>query len=180
MAAVVRAIALLALGACVGDVGNGGNGSGSGSGSGSGGIDAAVDAPKFMWVDASNGMGSNVPCRNAATPPSDGHHFPGQSCFQNCHNHGFTLAGTLYTNDTGNSGFSGANITILDSNNQTTNIVTSQNGNFYTSANIAFPVLVVASACPSAVKMNVAVAATGRGCNVGGCHPSGPTQIHLP
>src|SRR4029079_19114980 len=104
MAAVVRAIALLALSACVGDAGNGGNGSGSGSGSGSGGIDAAVDAPKFMWVDASNGMGSTVQCRSMATPPSDGHHFPGQSCFQSCHNHGFTLAGTLYTNDTGNSG----------------------------------------------------------------------------
>jgi hypothetical protein len=178
MAAVVRAIALLALSACVGDVGNGGNGSGSGSGSGSGGIDAAIDAPKLMWTDASNGMGSNLPCKNLATPPGDGHHFPGQSCFQNCHDHGFSVAGTLYTNDTGNTAFPGATITIIDANNQTINMVTNQNGNFYSTANIMWPALVMASACPSAVKMNTAVAATGKACN--SCHPSGSTQMHLP
>ncbi len=140
MAAVARVIALFALSACVGDVGGGGNGNGSGSGgSGGGGIDAAVDAPKLMWVDAANGMGSNVPCKNPATPPGDGHHFPGQSCFQSCHNHGFTVAGTLYTNDTGNTAFAGATITITDSNNQTVNIVTQNNGNFYSTANIAGP-----------------------------------------
>lgn len=179
MAAVVRAVALVGLTACVGGVGGEGNGGGSGSGSGSGGIDAAIDAPKLMWVDAAPGSGNNLPCRNMATPPGDGHHFPGQSCFQSCHNHGFTLAGTLYTNATGNTAFSGANITITDANNQTINLVTNLNGNFYTTQNIAFPILTMASACPSAVKMTLAVAATGRACNT--CHAGGTNdQMHLP
>ena len=41
---------------------------------------------------------------------------PGKSCFQSCHNHGFTLAGTLYTNATGNTGFVGATMTVTDNN----------------------------------------------------------------
>jgi hypothetical protein len=178
--AAVRVILLALVTACVGDVGGGGNGSGSGSGSGSGGIDAAVDAPKLMWVDAAMGSGSGLPCKNMATPPGDGHHFPGQSCFQACHNHGFTLAGTLYTNDTGNTSFPGATITVTDSNNKTVNIVTNLNGNFYTTDTLVFPVLVMASSCPSAVKMNAAVAGNNsRACN--SCHVGGTSmQMHLP
>ena len=140
-------------------------------------IDAAIDAPKLMWIDAAPGMGNDVPCMPAATPPGNGQHNTGQNCLQNCHNHGFTLAGTLYTNATGNTGFSGANITITDANNNTINLVTHQNGNFYTSAQIAFPVLVIASQCPSAVRMTLA-AANGA-CNT--CHRGGTNdQMHLP
>lgn len=179
MAAVVRVIALFAFTACVGDVGGGGNGSGSGSGSGSG-VDAAIDAPKLMWVDAATGSGNGLPCKNPVPVGqlADGHHEPGKSCFQACHNHGFTLAGTLYTNSTGNSPYRGATITVTDSNNQTFELVTALNGNFYTSQAIAFPVLVIASSCPDAVKMTLAVAATGRACN--SCHAGGPNQMHLP
>jgi hypothetical protein len=173
--AVVRAIALIALAACVGNVQTGTD-SGNGSGSGP---DASIDAPKLMWIDAAGGGGNTLPCKNAATPPFDGHHNTGKNCFDNCHNHGFSLAGTLYTNDTGNTGFSGANITVTDSNNKTIDIVTNLNGNFYTFEPLAFPVLTMASACPSAVKMNVAVASTGRGCNT--CHVGGTSmQLHLP
>jgi hypothetical protein len=175
---MLRALALLSLTACLGEAG-GGAGSGSGSGSGSGPADAAIDAPKLMWVDASSGSGNTLPCENMATPPGDGHHFPGQSCFQACHNHGFTLAGTLYTNATGNTAFKGATISITDSNNKTVKVVTNLNGNFYTTEALAFPVLTLASACPSAVKMNVAVAMTGRACN--SCHVGGTNnQMHLP
>jgi hypothetical protein len=177
--AAVRLIALClgaSLCACVGDVQTGGGG---GSDSGTRPPDAKVDAPKLMWVDSSSGSGNGLPCKNPATPPNDGHHNTGKSCFDNCHNHGFTLAGTLYTNDTGNTGFSGATITVTDSNNQTINIVTSLNGNFYTSQPMAYPVLVMASSCPSATKMNVAVASTGRACN--SCHLGGTSmQMHLP
>jgi hypothetical protein len=173
--AVVRAIALVLLTACTGDIPSSGDAA-AGSGSAK---DAAVDAPKLMWVDASSGSGNNLPCQNAATPPTDGHHNTGKNCFDNCHNHGFTLAGTLYTNDTGNTGFAGATITVTDSNNKTVQVVTHQNGNFYTFEPLAFPVLTLASQCPSAVKMNVAVASTGRGCNT--CHVGGTNmQLHLP
>ncbi len=180
MGAVVRAFvvpALLALAACVGDV-QGGGGSSSGSGSGSGGADAAIDAPKLMWVDAASGSGTNLPCENATTPNGDGHHYAGMDCLNGCHDHGFTLAGTLFTNATGNQPVPGATITIVDSNNQTIDLVTASNGNFYTRQALAFPVLTMASQCPSAVKMNAAVAASGRGCN--GCHVVGLSQIHLP
>jgi hypothetical protein len=174
----VRAIVCVFVAGCVGDVGGGGGGSGSGSGSGSA-HDASVDAPKLMWVDASMGGGNTLPCENVIVPsPTNGNHFPGQSCFQNCHNHGFTLAGTLYTNSTGNSGFEGATITITDSNNVTLKLVTAVNGNFYTRQALTFPVLTMASACPSAVRMTLAVAESGRACN--SCHASGPNQMHLP
>jgi hypothetical protein len=142
--------------------------------------DGRVDARgSIQWVDAAPGTPSNLPCENAATPPSDGHHEPGKSCFQSCHNHGFTLAGTLYTNATGNTGFSGATITVIDANNVTHKIVTSLNGNFYTRDSIAFPLLTIASRCPSAVRMEGS--SPNGNCNAGGCHPGGTNQqIHLP
>ena len=169
--AAVRVIAALALVSCTGEVPTGGSMDAAAA------IDANIDAPKLMWVDAAPGSGNNIPCMNAQTPPGDGHHNTGRSCFQACHNHGFTLAGTLYTNATGNTGFVGANITLTDNNNQTINIVTQANGNFWTMQAIAFPVLVVASACPSAVKMPLA-AANG---NCNSCHVGGTNnQMHLP
>jgi hypothetical protein len=169
-----RIIPLVLVAACVGEVGGGGSG---GSGSGSGAVDAAVDAPKLMWIDAASGSGNMLPCKNPATPPGDGRHNPGKSCFQSCHNHGFSLAGTLYTNATGNSAFPGATITVIDNNNNTIEIVTQLNGNFWTSQPIAFPALVMASFCPSAVKMNTSVA--NGNCNQ--CHVGGTNnQMHLP
>jgi len=141
--------------------------------------DARSDARAIQWVDAAPGSMNNLPCENQMAPPDDGHHYPGQSCFQGCHNHGFTLAGTLYNNATGNSAFAGATITVIDSNNKTVKIVTNANGNFYTNQALAFPVLTLASSCPSAVKMN---ASSPNGvCNAAGCHPGATNQqIHLP
>ncbi len=175
------ALRLLALGlltsvACSGDLPSGGGG-GTDSGGG-GAADAAVDAPKLVWIDAASGSGSTLPCEDPATP-GNGEHNPGRSCFDGCHDHGFTLAGTLYNNATGNSAFMGATITIVDSNNQTLKLVTATNGNFFTKQAIAFPVLVMASSCPSAVQMTAAVAMTGRACN--SCHVGGTNdQMHLP
>lgn len=168
-------IGLLLLCACVGGTQTG-DGGGNGSGRGTI-VDAAIDARVIMWPDAAPGMGNNLPCKNPATPPGDGQHNTGRSCFQSCHNHRFTLAGTLYTNATGNSGFSGATITITDANGKTIDIVTHRNGNFWTMEPLAFPVLVLASSCPSAVKME-ASSATGdcNSCHVGGTND----QMHLP
>lgn len=165
---------VLALAGCVGDVGTAGGGSGSNKVA-----DAAIDSPpKLMWPDAAPGSGTTLPCENTTTPTIDGHHNPGMSCFQSCHNHGFTLAGTLYTNSTGNSAFVGATVTIKDNNGVTQKLVTASNGNFYSKQAIAFPVLVIASACPSAVKMNNST--TNGDCNKAGCHNGGPNQMHLP
>lgn len=136
-----------------------------------------ADARGLTWVDAPPGTGNNLPCKDPATPPGDGHHNPGKSCFQSCHNHGFTLAGTLYTNATGNSAFVGATITVTDAANKSLELITHQNGNFYTRDAITFPVLVIASSCPSAVRMQAS--APSGNCN--SCHVGGTNdQMHLP
>lgn len=116
-------------------------------------------------------------CVPAATPPGSGHHNAGQACIA-CHagNGGpdFTLAGTLYN---GATALAGATITVVDANGATTDLVTMSNGNFYTSAALAFPVHVVASRCPDTTPMNGAVAAGD--CN--SCHVAGQQgRIHLP
>ena len=170
----MRVVLAIALAGCVGGV------SGGGTGSGSAVADAAIDSPpKLMWPDATPGTGTMLPCEDTVADPAiDGRHNTGKSCFDSCHNHGFTIAGTLYTNSTGNTGFKGATITVTDNNGAVKKIVTAANGNFYTREAVAFPVLVVASACPSAVKMNNST--TTGDCNNANCHPGGPLQMHLP
>src|SRR5689334_2659879 len=94
--------------------------------------DGRTDARGLVWIDAPPGQMNNLPCENTVSPAPDlGHHEPGKSCFQGCHNHGFTLAGTLYTNATGNTAFAGATITITDAASKTIKLVTNLNGNFY-------------------------------------------------
>jgi hypothetical protein len=173
-----RAVVLTAaLCACTnGDLAGGG---GSGSGSDDAGLNPNADAPKLMWVDAAPGSGNNLPCKNNVLPaPQLGHHNTGQDCMSGCHDqHGFTLSGTLYTSATNNTGFAGATISITDNNGAKLDLVVNSNGNFYTKQPIAFPVLVIASSCPSAVKMTLA-SADGR-CNR--CHSqTAGTQMHLP
>lgn len=177
MMVVVRVALAMGLAGCIGSVG------GDGTGSSNSTIDAAsgtpVDAPKLMWVDAAPGTGNNLPCKNLVSPaPQNGHHNTGQSCFQSCHNHGFTVAGTLYTNATGNTGFGGATISLTDNNGAKIDIVVNSDGNFYTSQAVAFPALTIASACPSAVKMPLATA--NGNCNASNCHATTANQMHLP
>lgn len=172
---MVRAVLVAAaLSACTaGDLPAGG-----GSGSDSGVADARIDAPKLMWPDAAPGGGNMLPCKDNVSPaPQLGQHNTGQDCLMSCHAHGFTLAGTLYTNATGNTGFAGATISITDNNGLQLDLVVNSNGNFYTKQALAFPVLVIASSCPSAVKMTLA-SADGH-CNT--CHAGNTNdQMHLP
>jgi hypothetical protein len=162
---------------CVGGISSPGGGSGSNVPDAKAG--ATADSGGIHWIDAMNGSGNGLPCLSMSPPPGDGHHNPGMDCMQGCHNHGFTLCGTLYANATGNIPFAGAHVTISDHNGQQIDMVAMTNGNFYTSAAIAFPVTVLASDCPSATKMN-ASASTGH-CNQAGCHPGGTSlQMHLP
>lgn len=171
--------AVVLLCGCMGSVPTGGGGGGGG---GNGQSDASTGGGQMdaiRWVDAAPGTGNGLPCLNAGTPTIDGHHNEGKDC-KSCHQHdAFTVAGTLYTNATGNTGFGSANITITDANGNQTNIVTAPDGNFYTTAAIAFPATILASDCPSATKMNASVT-TGH-CNQAGCHPGNTSmQMHLP
>jgi hypothetical protein len=143
--------------------------------------DGRADAAALQWVDAPPGTGNNLPCKNVVSPaPTLGRHNPGKSCFQSCHNHGFTLAGTMTTTTTSTTPFVGASITVKDANGQTFDMVTQANGNFYTKTAVAFPVTVIASACPSIRPMGSNV--TAGGCNKTGCHSltGGAGHITLP
>jgi hypothetical protein len=140
------------------------------------------DAPMGPTPDAPAGSGSDsgtsgFQCRNPQAAPGSGNHNAGQDCMGSCHNHGFTLAGTLFNNGVA---VVGASITVADANGATFDMVTMRNGNFYTSKTIAFPVHVVASSCPNVAMMSGPIA-QGQGCNKSGCHVAGAQgQIHLP
>jgi hypothetical protein len=147
------------------------------------GVDAhagSIDAP--MGSGSGSGSGSGNGCINQVTTGlGDGHHNPGQDCMNACHNHGFTLAGTVYTSINSNTAVTGATISVTDANGQQLKIVTQLNGNFYTSQPVAFPVTVNASECPNIQKMTAQVVQGQGGCNRVGCHVSGAQgHIHLP
>ena len=125
-------------------------------------------------TDASNG------CITKQTSPGDGHHNAGMDCMDGCHNHGFTLAGTVFNAVNGSTAVVGATVQVIDANNQTIDIVTQNNGNFYTSTAVKFPVTVLATSCPNIQPMAATVSGTSVvGCNQSGCHTSG-NRIHLP
>src|SRR5262245_38641030 len=126
-------------------------------------------------VDAPSG----ITCAPAATPPGDGHHNAGANCL-GCHTGtgapAWTAAGTLY-NGARTAPLAGATITIVDANGKSLSLVTSQNGNFWTTAALKMPLRVSASRCPSAATMT---GSANGACN--GCHTStgSPGRIALP
>jgi hypothetical protein len=160
---------------------------GGGGGGGGGVIDApgaAIDAPQLGSGSGSGSGGGSAAfkCRNQVTTGlTDGHHNAGMDCQDACHNHGFTLAGTLYTSAAGTTAIAGGTITVLGANGVSVDVVSQQNGNFYTSAALSFPVTVTASECPNIAPMSATVTAPG-GCNANGCHNSaaGQGRVHLP
>jgi hypothetical protein len=137
--------------------------------------DAGVAQP-----DAAQAAGFQCRDKQPLTAVGDGHHHPGENCLNGCHNHGFTLAGTMTTTATATTPFVGASITVKDANGKTFDMVTEANGNFYTSTTVAFPITVTASACPSIHAMSAT--ATAGGCNKTGCHAltGGAGHITLP
>jgi hypothetical protein len=110
-----------------------------------------------------------------------GHHNAGQDCMQGCHNHGFTMSGTLFAAANSTTPVVGASITVKDAQGMTFDMVTQQNGNFYTSNAVTFPVTVIASSCPDVHAMSGSIAAGNGGCNKTGCHAAGAQgKIYLP
>lgn len=173
----MRGLVIVAVVVSACSVGNGPAGGPSGGGTGPDASSSpGVDAPSGISPDAAgSGSGSGSDCVDQVTMGLDtGHHHVGEDCQNSCHNHGFTLSGTLYN---GNTGVSGATIIITDASNQKLSINSQMDGNFYTAQALAFPVSVVATMCPNTVPM-VAQATQG-GCNRNGCHTSG-MKIHLP
>lgn len=126
-----------------------------------------------------------IECRDPVAGVGSGEHNPGQACIA-CHvgkgeGPQFTVAGTLYADLAGTTPLAGATIVVTDATGATLDLVSQQNGNFYTTAALAFPIQVSATRCPDTTPMIGAVAAPGD-CNAGGCHApgSGAGPIHLP
>lgn len=128
--------------------------------------------------------GEAAACREPVNDVGGGEHNAGQACIA-CHaaddGPDFTLAGTLYGDAAGTTPLAGATIIAVDADGATVEMVTRQNGNFWTSEPLAFPVHVVATSCPDVAPMAGAVAAPGD-CNAGGCHAAGAPsgRVHLP
>ncbi len=139
-----------------------------------------IDAP--VGPGSGSGSGSGNGCINAVTANlTDGHHNPGVNCMNGCHDHGFTIAGTIYSSATSNTAVAGATVTVTDAAGQTLHIVSQLNGNFYTTTPVTYPLTVNASSCPNISKMSAQVAQGGGACMQSGCHATGAQgQIHLP
>jgi hypothetical protein len=139
-------------------------------------------------IDGGDGTGSDGaatagPCIEPVTATDDGHHNAGQSCL-GCHDGSqvapvFTLAGTLYTNLAGTSPVVGATIRGVDADGTVIQMVSGNNGNFWTTQAVVFPVQVWASRCPDQRVMIRDVTAEDASCNSAGCHDTN-FRIHLP
>jgi hypothetical protein len=152
---------------------------------------SVVDAPREADPDASLGAsdapevardGANVTadaapaCKPANVIHGDGHHNPGQDCMSGCHDHGFSLAGTLLLAD-GVTPASNATITVVDATHFSQDIVASTNGNFFSYLPVTYPVTITASMCPSVQPM--AETATVGSCNSAACHGGVQGMSHL-
>lgn len=147
------------------------------------GHSALHDAARAIDATARAGDGG-VTCMNQVTTGNDqGHHNAGMDCMDGCHDHGFTLAGTLYTSSAGSTIVSGATIAAVDAFGNEFDMVSMTNGNFYTSFAITYPIAIYASECPTIQKMTMTINDSSMiGCNQSACHASGSTQgrVHLP
>ncbi len=120
-------------------------------------------------------------CINAVTSPGSGHHNAGQDC-GGCHDNlsasiRWTVSGTLYNAATGGSAVSGATVVVVDANGKKLSLPTYDNGNFYTTTAVTFPLTVRATKCPADLHM---VSAVQKGsCNASGCHTSA-MRVHVP
>ncbi|HEY3354333.1 MAG TPA: hypothetical protein VGQ83_13860 [Polyangia bacterium] len=106
---------------------------------------------------------------------------PGTACL-GCHatmsgSRKFTLAGTMYTDAAGSAKAAGVTVHVSDANGQTLALVSGNDGAFYTTQAITFPVSIRASKCPTVQEMP-AQASSGD-CNQAGCHASG-NRVHVP
>ncbi len=92
--------------------------------------DASLDG---VMRDASMITDAVPTCAPANILHGDGHHNPGQDCLGSCHNHGFSIAGTLNLADNVTPA-NNATVTIADANGGKQEIIVSTNGNFFVSS----------------------------------------------
>jgi hypothetical protein len=120
-------------------------------------------------------------CKPGTTNVASGHHNAGRDC-QGCHGGQgaprFYVGGTAYTSASSTTPLVGATITVVDKSGTSVDLVTSTNGNFYTSTVLTPPLTVYASKCPTLMPMTATVTNNG-GCNAAGCHVAGSSSGHV-
>lgn len=123
-----------------------------------------------------------VACEEPALTVPNGNHNAGLDCLT-CHDGNtlgaptWTIAGTLYDSAAGTNPVSAATILVTDANGVELKLITADNGNFYTSEPVTFPLTVGASKCPD-TKFMTGTPQVGA-CN--SCHTGGAIgRIHLP
>lgn len=170
--------------------GSGGGGSAGGGtvtgGGGGGGATSSADMGTASRGDLGGAGGGDmaVVCdklqSTATLSVPSGQHNAGQEC-QGCHAPGggaptFYLGGTLYSAASGGTAVAGATINVTDAAGKKVKIVSANNGNFWTTTALQFPVKVDASLCPATTPMNATVGGNGA-CN--NCHNS-TFRVHVP
>ena len=149
--------------------------------------DAAVAAFDASNVGGADAQPSDPDCEESVLPNGAGEHNPGLSCIVGgCHDGNtadvplWTLAGTAYTDINGTTPLAGGTVLYTDANGLEVKMVTAQNGNFYTSQAVAFPIQATASRCPNTLPMNTAIADNMGSCNAAGCHDIAGNRIYVP
>ncbi|MCX5741107.1 MAG: carboxypeptidase-like regulatory domain-containing protein [Proteobacteria bacterium] len=103
----------------------------------------------------------------------NGNHNAGMDCQGPCHDHGYTVSGTVYKDASGTEPAVGATVTIRDGDLKIINMITASNGNFYTKEKFTFPFRTWVSSCPDVELMPDFVDTNtnlGASCNQGICH----------
>lgn len=176
MRSSVLALLLLAA-ACArstsGTPGPGPSGGVDAAGGGGGGGGGQVPDAARVTIDAPATTGDAAGCKPANILHGDGHHNPGMDCMGGCHNHGFSVAGTLYMPD-GVTPANDATVTIVDANHNAQDLAVGWNGNFFSYLPVAYPITISASLCPNTQMM--VTQPTAGGCNATGCHAPGGAQ----
>ena len=153
------------------------------------GQDAAVGATGPATPIAASSVFANAAPFVAGAGVS-GHHNAGQDCNQGCHNHGFTIAGTLF--DSAGAGIGGAEVRLVDSTGKVISVYTAtggSQGNFYSKTSFVGPAHIGVRNATGTQTMITAIqttaqapASTGGACNACHCSGGGCTiaAIHLP
>ncbi|MFH1437335.1 MAG: hypothetical protein ABIJ56_16640 [Pseudomonadota bacterium] len=145
-------------------------------------VDTAGDADEA--VDSSDAgeepVEEELPaCEPEQTSPGSGYHHPGDDCAP-CHasmsgEKKWKVSGTLYASAAGEEPAAGVTIVFRDADGNVFRLITHDNGNFYTSDPVAFPITPRASRCPDNAQMPNPTSAG----NCNNCHYDGQ-RIYFP
>lgn len=116
-------------------------------------------------------------CDDPAAISGDGNHNAGEDCLQ-CHRQGgegppWTIGGTVYADREGSAPAPGVSIHLIDATGRDLILVSQENGNFWSTDVLEFPVAAFASLCPDVEAMAIQITREDASCNQSGCHTEG-------